>query len=59
MIVDDGDVARFRRIAVLGSDSDGAWVAGLPDRTRIINVGQLLVSDDQAVTPVIAGTPQS
>lgn len=59
MIVDDGAVARFRRIAVLGSDSDGAWVAGLPDRTRIINVGQLLVSDGQAVTPIDAGTPQS
>ncbi|MEQ8813814.1 MAG: efflux RND transporter periplasmic adaptor subunit [Thalassobaculum sp.] len=59
MIVDDGDVARFKRISVLGSDSEGAWIAGLPESVRIINVGQLLVSDGQAVTPVDAGTPQS
>jgi len=59
MIVDDGDVARFKRIMVLGSDNAGAWVVGLPDTARIITVGQLLVSDGQAVTPVDAGTPQS
>lgn len=61
MIVDDGDVARFKRIAVLGANDDGAWVAGLPERTRIITVGQQLVSDGSAVTPVQAGagTPQS
>ena len=59
MTVDAGDVVRFRRIAVLGSDDGGAWIAGLPDTARIITVGQLLVSDGQAVTPVDAGTPQS
>lgn len=59
MIADDGDVARFRPIAVLGSDSEGAWIAGLPGRARIITVGQLLVADGQPVTPVEAGTPQS
>lgn len=59
MIVDDGDVARFKHVAVLGSDDKGAWIAGLPDSVQIITVGQLLVSEGQAVTPVDAGTPQS
>ena len=52
VIVDGGDVARFRKIAVLGSDSAGAWVAGLPETARIIMVGQQLVQDGEPVTPV-------
>ncbi|GHD61135.1 hemolysin D [Thalassobaculum fulvum] len=61
MTVDSGDVARFRRIAVLGSDDRGAWITGLPETARIVTVGQQLVTDGQAVTPVEvgAGAPQS
>lgn len=51
-IVDDEDVARFRKITVLGSDAAGAWIAGLPDTTRIIMVGQQLIGDGEKVTPV-------
>lgn len=59
--VDPDNVARFRRIAVLGSDEQGAWVTGLPETTRIVTVGQQLVSDGEIVTPVEvgAGAPQS
>jgi multidrug efflux system membrane fusion protein len=61
VIVDDSDTARFRRIAVLGADAGGAWVSGLPDRTRIITVGQQLVADGEPVEAVEigAGAPQS
>jgi len=61
VIVDDNDTARFRRIIVLGADGGGAWVSGLPDRTRIITVGQQLVTDGEPVEPVEieAGAPQS
>src|SRR3546814_1368392 len=47
MIVDAQDIARFVRIAVLGSDTTGAWIAGLPATARIITVGQRLVSDGE------------
>lgn len=61
VIVDDDDTARFRRITVLGADGGGAWVSGLPGRTRIISVGQQLVVDGEPVVPVEigAGAPQS
>lgn len=60
MIVEEGDVARFRRVAVLGSDAAGAWVAGLPATVRIITVGQRMVAPGDQVAPVEAsGGPQS
>src|SRR3546814_16166543 len=40
MIVDDDDIARFVRIAVLGSDTPGAWIAGLPAPARPAPAGQ-------------------
>ncbi len=52
VVVDDTEVARFHPVAVLGSDGAGAWVAGLPESTRIIMVGQQLVKDGEAVTAV-------
>ena len=60
-MVDGDDTARFKRVRILGSDGTGAWVAGLPESTRIITVGQQLVKDGEAVTPVqaVAGAVQS
>lgn len=55
MTVDGDDVARLRRIVVLGSDDEGAWISGLPESVRIVTVGQQLVSDGDPVTPVEAG----
>lgn len=52
MIVDGEDTARFRRVAILGSDATGAWVAGLPETVRIITVGQRLVGGGDRVEPV-------
>src|SRR5690606_37453972 len=52
MIVYDQDIARFVRIVVLGSDSAGAWVTGLPGTARIVTVGQRLVSDGERLVPV-------
>lgn len=59
MHVDASETVRFRRIVVLGSDDQGAWIAGLPETARIVTVGQQLVSDGMRVTPVEAGVPQS
>lgn len=60
MIVVEDDTARFQRIAVLGSDAAGAWVAGLPDTARIITVGQRMVKPGDRVMPVeMTAGPQS
>lgn len=60
MIVTEDDVARFRRVVVLGSDSAGAWVGGLPETARIVTVGQQMLTDGDAVVPVeISAGPQS
>lgn len=55
-IVDATDTARFQQVTVLGSDGDGAWITGLPKTARIITVGQQLVEDGEAVTPVEVGS---
>lgn len=55
MLVQDDDVARFVRVEIVGSGENGAYVTGLPDRTRVITVGQELVEDGEVVTPVPAG----
>ncbi|EDP65238.1 efflux transporter, RND family, MFP subunit [alpha proteobacterium BAL199] len=61
MTVDSGNVARFGRIRVIGSDGAGAWVVGLAETAQVITVGQQLVKDGDLVTPVEASAkaPQS
>lgn len=50
--VDDESVARFVPIEVLGTATDGVWIAGLPDTARIITVGHDYVVDGQPVKAV-------
>lgn len=52
MSVDADDIARFSRVTLVGSDDDGAWITGLPERVRLITVGQELVENGEVVRPV-------
>ncbi len=50
-IVDRDDIVRFKRIRILANDTSGVWVSGLPERSRIITVGQEYVVEGQKVIP--------
>ena len=54
MLVQSDNVARFVRVAIIGSGEDGAYVAGLPDSAQVVTVGQELVEDGEVVVPVPA-----
>lgn len=47
-VADDGTVV-FHAIDILGEDAEGLWVAGLPDRLRLIVRGQEFVKAGQRV----------
>jgi membrane fusion protein, multidrug efflux system len=54
--VDEHGIVRFLPVAVLGNaDRETVWVAGLPERVRLITVGQEFVKDGEKVEPVPAG----
>ncbi|UUX49183.1 efflux RND transporter periplasmic adaptor subunit [Nisaea acidiphila] len=62
MIVGEGGIVRFRTVTVVDSDADWAYVTGLPDRVKLISVGQEFVSDGEkvrAVPEAIVGTPEA
>lgn len=52
--VDSLDTVRFFPVEIVRSGNDGIWVTGLPDRVRVITVGQGFVSAGQVVKPVPA-----
>ena len=39
----------FVLIDLVGDDGEGVWIAGLPERTRVITVGQEYVSAGEQV----------
>ena len=49
--IDSGNIVRFADITTIDEDSDGMWVTGLPDDTRIIVEGQDFVSVGMEVAP--------
>ena len=49
----DKDVVDFYRVDVFDDDEDGVWVTGLPHTTRLITVGQELVTRGDNTDPVI------
>ncbi len=51
-VVDEKARVLFRPVHVAGDAPDGMWLAGLPERLRIITVGQEFVRAGQDVTPV-------
>ena len=53
--VDERGIVRFLPVRVLGNAEPGTvWVAGLPERVRLITVGQEFVTDGEAVEAVPA-----
>ena len=50
--VDAGGVVRFHPAMVVRSEAEAVWLAGLPERLRLITVGQGFVTAGQVVTPV-------
>jgi membrane fusion protein, multidrug efflux system len=50
--VTQDNITKFYPVTVLGGDTDGIWVSGLPDTVTVITVGQDYVTDGQTVEPV-------
>ncbi|MFO7641605.1 MAG: efflux RND transporter periplasmic adaptor subunit [Candidatus Competibacteraceae bacterium] len=59
--VDEEERVAFHPIDPMRADVEGLWVTGLPERARVITVGQGFVNagDPVRVTPVAAGTGTS
>ncbi len=58
--VDEGGLVRFLPVRVLGNAEPGTvWVAGLPERVRLITVGQEFVSEGETVeaVPAVSAAP--
>jgi multidrug efflux system membrane fusion protein len=51
-VVDDEGQVRFLPIEIVDDTSEGMWISGLPERSRVIIVGQEFVRDGQQVRPV-------
>ena len=55
-VVNDDNRVEFYTVDVIAEESDGVWVTGLPNKTRIITVGQELVVSGERVDPVLVNT---
>ena len=57
-IVDAADTVRFRAVDIVSESPDGVWVKGLPNRVKLITIGQEDVFEGQVVridlTPLTA-----
>jgi len=49
--VSDDDTVAFMEASILRADSDGIWIAGLPETARIIAIGQGFVRSGDTVDP--------
>lgn len=52
--VDETDTVRFKPVDILADETQGVWIGGLPERVRLIVVGQEFVIEGERVTPVAA-----
>ena len=52
--VDESDTVRFKPVDILADETKGVWVGGLPERVRLIVVGQEFVVEGERITPVTA-----
>ncbi|TVR98538.1 MAG: efflux RND transporter periplasmic adaptor subunit [Rhodospirillales bacterium] len=55
-VAEDGTVV-FETISIIDDTPNGMWVAGLPERSRLITVGQEFVRPGQRVRPVLSDGP--
>ena len=51
----EGNIVRFVKIQIIEDVSEGIWVIGLPEKTKIITVGQEYVIDGQTVNVQTVG----
>ncbi len=51
-VVDADDVVRFAPVEIVRAEAEALWLAGLPERTRLIVVGQGFVHAGERVAPV-------
>jgi len=51
-VVDQNNPAKFLPVEIVDTATDGVWVLGIPDSTRIITVGQEFIKDGETVDPV-------
>ena len=49
--VNDENKVVFNKIAIVRAQTDGIWIAGLPDEAEIITIGQGFVNDGETVNP--------
>lgn len=49
--VDEEDKVVFNRIAIVRAQTDGIWIAGLPEKAEIITIGQGFVNHGETVNP--------
>jgi membrane fusion protein, multidrug efflux system len=54
-VVDEDDRVAFHEIEAVRADVDGIWVTGLPERSRIITIGQGFVNTGELVRVVNEG----
>jgi multidrug efflux system membrane fusion protein len=50
-LVDADDVVRFVPVDIVRAEAEAVWLAGLPERARLIVVGQGFVHDGERVAP--------
>ena len=55
--VDDDDRVTFWPVSLVSDTAEGVWLGGLPDRVRLITVGQEFVRAGQKVQPVPEDAP--
>jgi len=52
--VTDNDTVKFHEVDIVRATAGGIWVTGLPNKIRIVTIGQGFVADGERVTPVLA-----
>lgn len=57
-ILDEDDRVQFVPVSIIEDTPAGAWISGLPERTRIITTGQEFVSAGQRVEVVMENDPE-
>ncbi|MBO6782898.1 MAG: efflux RND transporter periplasmic adaptor subunit [Alphaproteobacteria bacterium] len=50
--VSEDDTVVFRPVEIIADEPGGVWLGGLPERIRLITVGQEFVIDGERVTPI-------
>jgi multidrug efflux system membrane fusion protein len=55
-VVNENNRVEFYTVDVIAEEDDGVWVTGLPNKTKIITVGQELVVSGERVDPVLVNT---